>query len=119
MFEPVLEQCLVGQTGERVVEGPVFELVLQADAVGDVAKAPDATNDLALHGLRPRSQLEGPSILEFEGVEALVLRIGGQLPASSEEGLRIEQLVENERELGRVIADSDEIRADAPDLREA
>jgi hypothetical protein len=37
VVDPVLEQGPVGQGGERVVEGLVDELVLQAAAFGDVA----------------------------------------------------------------------------------
>ena len=47
VLEPVLEQGLVGQSGQGVVEGSVLELVLQADAVGDVAEAPDPADDPA------------------------------------------------------------------------
>ena len=97
VLEPVLEQRLVGQAGQGVVEGPVFELVLQPDAVGDVAEAPDPADDLAVHRLRPGGQLEGPPVLELERVEALVLRLRGKLPVPAEEGLRVEQLVEDER----------------------
>ena len=56
--EAVLEQRLVGQPRQGVVEGPVLELVLQADAVGDVAEAPDPPDDGAVHRLRPGGQLE-------------------------------------------------------------
>ena len=48
MLEPVLEQRLVRQSGQGIVEGPVFQLVLQPDAVGDVAEAPDSTDDGAV-----------------------------------------------------------------------
>ena len=59
VFEAVLEQRLVGQSGQRVVEGPVLELVLQADAVGDVTEAPDTPDHDAVDRLGPGRQLEG------------------------------------------------------------
>ena len=118
VFESVLEQCFVGQAGQGVVEGPVLELVLQSDAIGDVAEAPDSTDDLVVHRLRPGAQLEGPPVLELEGVEALVLRLGGELLLPRQECLRVQQLVEDEREFGGVVADRHEVRADTPDFRE-
>ena len=87
VLEPVLEQCLVGQSRQGVVEGPVLELVLQPDAVGDVAEAPDPPDDGAVDRLGPGRQLEGAPVLELERVEALVLRLVQQLPVSGEEGL--------------------------------
>ena len=86
--------------------------------VGDVAEAPDPADDPAGDRLRPGGQLDGAPVLELEGVEALVLRLDQQLPSSGEEGLRVEQLVEDERQLGGVVADRHEVGADAPDLGE-
>ncbi len=46
-----------------------------------------------------RRQFDGAPVLELEGVEALVLRLVLELPVPGEEGLRVEELVEDEREL--------------------
>ena len=80
VLEPVLEERLVGQSGQGVVEGPVLQLVFQADAIGDVAEAPDPTDDGAVHRLWPGRQFHGTPVLELQRVEALTLRMVQELP---------------------------------------
>ena len=48
-----------------------------------------------------------------------MLRLVLELPVPGEKGLRVEELIEDEREFGGVVADRHEVRGDAPDLGEA
>ena len=53
VIEPVLKERLVGEPGQRVMKGPVGELVFQELAVGDVSKAVDPSHDLPVDALGP------------------------------------------------------------------
>ena len=79
MLDPVAEQRLVGEAGERVVERLVGELVLEPLALGDVAEAPHPADDVAVDPLRLRVALEDPAVQELEHVVALGVGLGVEL----------------------------------------
>ena len=74
VVDAVAEQRLVGETGQRVVERLVGELVLEAPVLGDVAEAPHPTDDLAVDALREGVALEDAAVLELE--EVVAVRLG-------------------------------------------
>src|ERR1700722_1929271 len=100
------------------MKGSILELVLQPQAVSDIAETPDPAHDRASDCLRPGHQFDGAPVLELESVEALVLRLLQEVIASGEKGLRVEKLVEDESELGRIVADGDQVDGKTPDLGE-
>ena len=56
VLDPVAEQRLVGQPGERVVERLVRELLLEPAVLGHVAEAPHPADDLAVDALGRESR---------------------------------------------------------------
>ena len=62
MFEPLVQQHAVGQIGQRVVVGHIFDLDLGPALLGDVF----VCGDPAAVGHRPMANLEGAAVLQFD-----------------------------------------------------
>ena len=119
VVEAVLEEGLVGQAGQRVVEGPVGQLVLEPLAVGDVAEAHDPADDATVHPLRPAGPFHHPAVPELQNVEALVFRREGSPLLFADGGLGVRQLVEREGQGGRVALLGHELLGQVPNFGEA
>ncbi len=118
VIEPVLEQGLVGQAGQRVVEGPVGQLVFEALAVGDVPEAQDAADDVVSNPLGSPRPLHHAPVPELQGVETLELRAERE-PVPDEPVFGLGQLIEGEAEGFGLSLFGEELLGDVPDLGEA
>ena len=62
MFEPLVQQHAIGEIGQRVVVGHIFDLDLGSPLLGDVFMG----RDPAAVRHRPVTDLEGASVLQFD-----------------------------------------------------
>ena len=98
VVEAIREEGLVGEVGERVVERLVRQRDLQPDPLGDVAQAPDASDDLSVDPLGHVPTLERTAIAELDDVLAAALRVLGDVLGAADEDVRVLQLRQDERE---------------------
>ena len=118
VVDAVTEQRLVGETGQRVVERLVRQLVLQPAVVGDVTEAPHAADDLTVDALRQRVAVEDPAVLELERVVADGFRLVVQAADLGDERGRVAELVEHERERVAVVGVAEDLGRQLPHLGE-
>lgn len=86
-------------------------------AFGDVAEAPDPTNDLGTEPLRSRIALHDPSVLQQERGEILFFRVGVQILDAAEKGLRIHHPSRDGLKKHVVVARFHQLRLDVPNLQ--
>ena len=94
-FRRSAEERLVGQAGERVVEGLIGQLRLEPCLFGAVAEAPDAADHLAVDDLRFGHALEDSPVLEFEDVGRLHVGVEVELLDLGHECLGMDELVDH------------------------
>ena len=119
VVDPVAEERLVGQSGQRIVERLVRELVLEPAVLGDVAEAPHPPDDFAVDALRERIAFEDAPVLELEQVVTLRFGVRVELLHLGDERSGVAELIEHERERVVVVARLEGLRREAPHLDEA
>ena len=118
VVEAVLEQRLVGEPGQRIVEGPVRQLLLQALVIGDVAEAPHPARQSCRRPAGDGIGARRRGHRELEGVEALHLRLGEELLDLGQECLGMGHVAQDEVERGRRVTGGEDVLGELPDLGE-
>ena len=119
VLDPVAEQRLVGQVGQRVVERLVGELLLEPLLLGDVPEAPDPPDGATADPLRCGVALEHATVEERQLVLAVGVGLGVELLDLGDERVRLGDLREHVSERLLVVAGGEDVLGDVPQLDEA
>ena len=106
----------VGQTGNRIVVGHVGEARFGLPPFGNVAEAPDATDDLLTDAARPRIAFQYSAIIEIEYFASFRVgaNVGVEMPCHLDERIGCHQLPgHQDRDLAGVQT-ANRLRRDVP-----